>query len=94
MRFSAATLMLIPLTILGCSKSPKDEALAGMFDGCYITDNSELKKFCNCVVDGLDRSLDDEYFKHLNDLGHQKTKEFSKQALEISAQCKEKVNLR
>lgn len=58
-----AAIFLGSVAISGCSKTPKEEALSGIYDGCYITENKELKKFCKCITDEIDKSFPEDDFR-------------------------------
>ena len=89
MKKAALMPVFVALVIISaCSKTPKQEALTGFYDGCYIAKDENLKKFCECVVGALDNSLDDKFFDNVTP--ERTAAIFVNKIKELSVECKNK----
>lgn len=85
-KFALIPVVLAFAVVSACSKTPKQEAIAGFYDGCYIAKDENLKKFCDCVSAELDNSLGEKFFDEENP--GRTMAEFANKAKEFSVKCK------
>lgn len=83
----SAAILSCSLLLNGCSKSPKEEALAGFYDGCYIAKNKKLKTVCDCAIKKIDNEFNDKFFE--GDADYRKFETLRRRALELVEQCKQ-----
>lgn len=79
---------LILLALTACSKSPKEQALAGFTNSCNVANLPEVKKYCDCMVKELDAAIPNQVFNDPNADPGRLANAFAATAFQLAPKCK------
>jgi len=79
---------LILLVLAACSKTPKEQAMAGFANGCYGANLPEVNKYCDCMVKEVDAAIPSKFFNNPDADQSQLMFAFAATVRELTPKCK------
>lgn len=74
--------------LAGCSKTPKEQTMAGFKDSCYAVKTPEVTKYCDCMVEKLDAAIPARAYNDPDADPIALTRAFQATAMQLSPTCK------
>jgi hypothetical protein len=80
--------VLLAFLLVACSKTPKEQAIAGFYNGCNVVNTPEVKKYCDCMSKELDASIPNKLFNNPDADQRALMAAFTETMLELVPKCK------
>lgn len=80
--------LVLFLLLSACSKTPKEQAMAGFYDGCNVANLPEVKKYCDCMGKELDAAIPSKVFNNPDADQGQLMSAFAATLKEFGPKCK------